>query len=203
MATVVVTGANGQIGRELQVLAHHYPAFQFHFTSKTNLDVTDEEAVVRFFNEYPPATASMPLPTRRSTKQKKRQLLRKMSTPTLPCTWRKPARNSISPYCTTPRIMFTTTVKTGPSRKQDDTHPHGVYARTKLKLATKPHSTPTKNDNRTAHQLGLLCIRAQLCQNHAPTRPGTRPAAGGLRPNWQPHLRPQPSPSQPRHPAAI
>jgi dTDP-4-dehydrorhamnose reductase len=53
MAKVIVTGANGQIGRELQVLASHYPEFQFHFCSRFNLDVTDEQAVQRLFNEYP------------------------------------------------------------------------------------------------------------------------------------------------------
>lgn len=53
MAKIVVTGANGQVGRELQVLADHYPEFQFHFTNQINLDVTDEQAVTRFFNEYP------------------------------------------------------------------------------------------------------------------------------------------------------
>lgn len=53
MAKVIVTGANGQIGRELQVLASHYPEFRFHFNSRFNLDVSDEQAVQRFFNEYP------------------------------------------------------------------------------------------------------------------------------------------------------
>ncbi len=53
MAKVIVTGANGQVGRELQVLAGHFPEFQFHFTSRFNLDITDEQAVQHFFNQHP------------------------------------------------------------------------------------------------------------------------------------------------------
>jgi len=53
MAKVIVCGANGQLGRELQVLASHYPEFQFLFTSRTNLDITDEQAVAHFFNQHP------------------------------------------------------------------------------------------------------------------------------------------------------
>ena len=32
--TILVTGANGQLGSELQQLAPHYPDYQFQFTTK-------------------------------------------------------------------------------------------------------------------------------------------------------------------------
>jgi dTDP-4-dehydrorhamnose reductase len=52
---VLVTGANGQVGQELQVLATLYPDFQFVFTSRDNMPVTDEAAVQQCFQTYQPA----------------------------------------------------------------------------------------------------------------------------------------------------
>lgn len=53
MARIIVTGSNGQVGRELQVLAGRYPEFQFLFTNRGLLDISDAEALARFFNEQP------------------------------------------------------------------------------------------------------------------------------------------------------
>jgi dTDP-4-dehydrorhamnose reductase len=44
-----VTGANGQVGQELQVLAALYPAFEFIFTTRENMPVNDEAAVQQLF----------------------------------------------------------------------------------------------------------------------------------------------------------
>ena len=45
MSSILVTGANGQLGREFQVLAERYAGFAFTFTNRQVLDVTDEPAV--------------------------------------------------------------------------------------------------------------------------------------------------------------
>jgi dTDP-4-dehydrorhamnose reductase len=52
---VLVTGANGQVGQELRVLAASYPAFEFVFTSHENMPVHDEAAVQQLFAAHRPA----------------------------------------------------------------------------------------------------------------------------------------------------
>jgi dTDP-4-dehydrorhamnose reductase len=52
---ILITGANGQVGQELQVLAAAYPSFDFIFTTRQEMPVDDEAAVQAFFNEHRPA----------------------------------------------------------------------------------------------------------------------------------------------------
>jgi len=49
---ILVTGANGQLGRELQALAKDFPQYQFKFTSVNDLDITDYIGVYSFFREH-------------------------------------------------------------------------------------------------------------------------------------------------------
>lgn len=49
MKTVLITGANGQLGQALKQIAGDYPAFSFLYTDYTELDITNEEAVNAFF----------------------------------------------------------------------------------------------------------------------------------------------------------
>jgi len=46
---ILVTGSRGQLGMELQSLAEHYSDYRFLFTDRASLDVTDGEAVRKFF----------------------------------------------------------------------------------------------------------------------------------------------------------
>jgi dTDP-4-dehydrorhamnose reductase len=57
MATpvILVTGANGQLGKELQVLADSNSSFSFLFTTKQELPVQDAEQVRSFFSKHRPA----------------------------------------------------------------------------------------------------------------------------------------------------
>lgn len=50
MKTVLVTGANGQLGRCFRKHAGKYPDFQFHFCSSSELDITRTEKLENFFN---------------------------------------------------------------------------------------------------------------------------------------------------------
>lgn len=52
---ILVTGANGQVGQELQGLSASYPAFDFIFTTRHNMPIDDEAAVLQFFEKYRPA----------------------------------------------------------------------------------------------------------------------------------------------------
>ncbi|MEM8910069.1 MAG: dTDP-4-dehydrorhamnose reductase, partial [Bacteroidota bacterium] len=49
MTSILVTGANGQVGNELQALAPHYPDFQLIAVDVQDLDITDASAVIAFF----------------------------------------------------------------------------------------------------------------------------------------------------------
>ena len=47
--TLLVTGSDGQLGREFQEIASHYPDFTFLFANSKRLDITDQQAVSDFF----------------------------------------------------------------------------------------------------------------------------------------------------------
>ena len=49
MMNILVTGANGQVGQELQVLAKNYTNAKFYFTNRESLDITSTNAVNAFF----------------------------------------------------------------------------------------------------------------------------------------------------------
>lgn len=48
---ILVTGANGQVGSELQFLSQQYPTIEWHFTDHLELDITQEEKVQQYFEE--------------------------------------------------------------------------------------------------------------------------------------------------------
>ena len=52
---ILVTGANGQLGKELKDLAGSYPAFDFIFLSRTDLPIHHFELVRNYFDTLQPA----------------------------------------------------------------------------------------------------------------------------------------------------
>jgi dTDP-4-dehydrorhamnose reductase len=52
---ILVTGSNGQLGKELKQLEFHYPQFDFIFLSREDLPVHHFELVRNFFKGYHPA----------------------------------------------------------------------------------------------------------------------------------------------------
>ncbi len=52
MSKLLVTGANGQVGQELQALSARYPAMEFHFTDASTLDITNAAAVQNYFDAH-------------------------------------------------------------------------------------------------------------------------------------------------------
>jgi len=52
---ILVTGASGQVGSELQFLAKQYPDFEFLFTDVAELDITNEQAITELFAKIQPA----------------------------------------------------------------------------------------------------------------------------------------------------
>jgi dTDP-4-dehydrorhamnose reductase len=54
MKKILVTGAGGQLGSELQQLSVLYTHFQFHFTNSKELPIEDEAAVEQYFATHQP-----------------------------------------------------------------------------------------------------------------------------------------------------
>lgn len=52
---IIVTGANGQLGKEIRVLSSKYPAFDFTFLSRLDLPINDFEKVQDFFQDLKPS----------------------------------------------------------------------------------------------------------------------------------------------------
>lgn len=52
MKTILVTGANGQLGQCFQKQSKYYPDFKFLFCSSKELDITSKESIRSFFKEY-------------------------------------------------------------------------------------------------------------------------------------------------------
>lgn len=50
--TILVTGANGQLGSELQVIAPHYTNFKFLFATREELPIENEDAVKDYFANH-------------------------------------------------------------------------------------------------------------------------------------------------------
>ncbi len=50
--TILVTGANGQLGKEFRALAVNYPQYNFLFAGKEELQVNDSEAVKNYFTNH-------------------------------------------------------------------------------------------------------------------------------------------------------
>lgn len=51
---ILITGAYGQLGNELRFLSEKISGVQFLFTDADTLDITDEEHVIRFMEEFHP-----------------------------------------------------------------------------------------------------------------------------------------------------
>ncbi|MGN7785602.1 dTDP-4-dehydrorhamnose reductase [Niabella sp. 22666] len=51
---ILVTGSNGQLGSDIKALAGQFPDFNFLFTDRSTLSITDEAAINRFFAEHQP-----------------------------------------------------------------------------------------------------------------------------------------------------
>ncbi len=51
MKNILITGSNGQLGSEIRTLAASFPDFRFVYTDVEELDLTDQEAIRKIFNQ--------------------------------------------------------------------------------------------------------------------------------------------------------
>jgi len=54
MAIILITGSKGQLGNELNLLSKSYSGYDFIFTDKDNLDITDREKTIGFIQKTKP-----------------------------------------------------------------------------------------------------------------------------------------------------
>lgn len=54
-STILITGANGQLGKEFSVLADAYPSYKFVFSDKEDLPIDSREAIKKAFQQHQPA----------------------------------------------------------------------------------------------------------------------------------------------------
>ena len=52
MKKILVTGANGQLGNEMRLLAEEHRNFEYFFTDVAELDICDEQAVMEFVSAH-------------------------------------------------------------------------------------------------------------------------------------------------------
>lgn len=48
---ILVTGSNGQLGRSLQSLSSQYPEYQFYFTTRNEIDLSNPDSIHHYFQE--------------------------------------------------------------------------------------------------------------------------------------------------------
>jgi dTDP-4-dehydrorhamnose reductase len=52
MKTILITGANGQLGNSLRLLSEQYPHYRFLFTDVNELDICDKEALLSYMEAH-------------------------------------------------------------------------------------------------------------------------------------------------------
>jgi dTDP-4-dehydrorhamnose reductase len=52
MSKVLVTGSNGQVGSELRALSSQYPQYEFTFSDRSSLDLSQIESIETFFSQH-------------------------------------------------------------------------------------------------------------------------------------------------------
>jgi len=54
MKKIIVSGANGQLGKSFQKIVFDWQAYEFHFFDRESLDITDRKSIEKVFTEITP-----------------------------------------------------------------------------------------------------------------------------------------------------
>ena len=142
MKKILVTGANGQVGSELQYLSKNYPDLEFIFTDVAEMDITKTESISAMFAkhqfEYVIHCAAY---TAVDKAEENEELAYKINVI---------GSKNLAQSCTLhhiPLIQLSTDYvyhnsQNTPFKEGDETNPQGVYAKTKLEgdeIALKIH----------------------------------------------------------------
>jgi len=129
---ILVTGANGQLGQSLKKVSVQYPNLEFVFVGRPELDITNEEAVISFFNhqEYDAVVncAAYTAVDLAESDVDNARLVNAIATKYLA---EATAKQNIPFIHISTDYVFDGTVAT-PRLESDLVHPIGVYGQTKL-----------------------------------------------------------------------
>lgn len=130
--SILITGANGQLGQELQRLSNNYSYLVFHFYTREQLSIQDEESIARAFQSCEPdvvINCAAYTAVDRAENEKDAAYLVNALGPSL-----------LAAACANKNVRFihisTDYVFDGrssePYKEGDDTNPQSVYGKTKL-----------------------------------------------------------------------
>lgn len=143
--TILVTGANGQLGKEMQVIAATFPHYAFLFVTREELPIDNAEAVTLYFNTHAidvcvNCAAYTAVDKAESDKEKAFAV-------------NGAATGNLAALCSEKNILFIHIstdyvfdgTSTAPYKEDHPVHPVGVYGASKLKgeelaLQNNPHS---------------------------------------------------------------
>ncbi len=129
---ILVTGASGQVGSELQALADYFPLFHFEFTDTSLVDVSDEKAVSRFFAADPPRWCiNCAAYTAVDKAESDTEIAWRVNAEGARILARACRRHDARMMQLSTDYVFHT-AQNRPFREDDPTHPRGAYARSKL-----------------------------------------------------------------------
>jgi len=132
MKNILVTGANGQVGSELKALASHYSDFSFDFVDKDELDITNEEAVLSYFEnkkfDYCLSCAAYTAVDKAEEEKNMAMLVNTVGAKNLAFAAEKTGGRLI--HLSTDYVYHNN--QNTPFVETDETNPQGVYAESKL-----------------------------------------------------------------------
>ena len=140
MKRILVTGANGQLGKSIAELAKEYQHFDYLFTTRNELDITNEQAVDTFFKQntidFVVNCAAYTAVDQAEDEQENAQLVNEIATKFLA----KACNEKDIPFIHISTDYVFDGTASEPRIETDQTNPIGVYGQTKLegeKLALK------------------------------------------------------------------
>lgn len=129
---VLVTGANGQLGQSIQLIAKNHTDFQFHFFDSKTLDITNKETIDSIFSKIKPDycinTAAYTAVDKAESESKKAQIINVDGAKNLAEVCKKHSTTLI--HISTDFVFDGS--KTKPYKETDATNPQSVYGHTKL-----------------------------------------------------------------------
>ena len=131
--TILVTGANGQLGSELQVLAPGFTDYQFLFVTKDELNIADATATAKYFSEpsinFCINCAAYTAVDKAETEQENAFLINADAVATLARVCEK--NNAQLIHISTDYVFDGTASQ--PYKETDKTNPVSIYGKSKLK----------------------------------------------------------------------
>ena len=129
---ILVTGANGQVGQELQVLSKDYADFQFYFTDKEKLDITSVDAINAFFtNNSIDYCINCAAYTAVDKAESAFDICKKINTDAVECLAKACSKHGATLFQYSTDYVYHASTNQ-PYKESQIANPQGVYAQTKL-----------------------------------------------------------------------